>query len=54
MYSLPDDRISLTIGGTNLTKQRYLVSGASNLAAGVIYGTYNRPAEWYARLAFKY
>lgn len=54
IYNLPDDRISLTVGGTNLTNQRYLVSGASNLAAGVIYGTYNRPAEWYARLAFKY
>ncbi|ODU19589.1 MAG: TonB-dependent receptor [Sphingomonas sp. SCN 67-18] len=54
MYKFPDDRISLTIGGTNLTDERYLVSGANNLAAGVIYGMYNRPAEWYARLGFNF
>lgn len=54
MYTFPNDKFTLTVGGTNLTNKRYLVSGANNLAAGVIYGTYNRPAEWYARLGFEF
>jgi len=52
-YREPDKRWSLTVGGTNLTNDRYVVSG--NLqAAGLIFGTYNRPAEWYARLGVEF
>jgi outer membrane receptor protein involved in Fe transport len=41
------------VGGTNLTNDRYIVSG--NLqAAGLIFGTYNRPTEWYARLGVEF
>ena len=37
-----------------LTNQRYLITGQSNLAAGIVSGTFNRPAEWYARLGVKF
>lgn len=40
----------LSIGGTNLLNERYLVTGESQLAGGAVYGTYSRPVEWYARL----
>lgn len=44
----------LTLGGTNLTDERYLVTGQAQIGGGVIYGTYSRPAEWYARLGFEF
>jgi outer membrane receptor protein involved in Fe transport len=53
-YQEPDGRWSLTVGGTNLADKRYLTSGGSNVAAGMIFGTYNRPREWYARLGFDF
>jgi outer membrane receptor protein involved in Fe transport len=53
-YEEPDGKWSLTVGGTNLTNDRFLTSGGSNLAAGIIFGTYNRPREWYARFGLKF
>lgn len=53
-YEEPGDNWTLTVGGTNLTDKRYFTSGGANLAAGGIFGTYNRPREWYARLGFKF
>ncbi|UVO50666.1 TonB-dependent receptor [Sphingomonas sp. SUN019] len=53
-YTPPDEHWNLTIGGTNLTDERYLVTGQAQIAGGQIYGTYSRPAEWYARLGFKF
>ncbi len=53
-YNEPGGHWSLTLGGTNLTDKRYLTSGAANLAAGAIYGAYNRPREWYLRLGFDF
>jgi iron complex outermembrane receptor protein len=44
----------LTVGGTNLTNERYLTTGQAQYAGGQIYGTYSRPAEWYARLGVKF
>lgn len=44
----------LTVGGTNLTNKRYLITGQAQIAGGEIYGTYNRPTEWYARLGVKF
>lgn len=44
----------LTVGGTNLTNERYLTTGQAQYAGGQIYGTYSRPAEWYARLGIKF
>lgn len=40
----------VTVGGTNLTDERYLVTGQAQFAGGQAYGTYSRPREWYARL----
>jgi iron complex outermembrane receptor protein len=45
---------NVTVGGTNITDERYLVTGQAQIAGGVIYGTYSRPAEWYARLGFEF
>jgi iron complex outermembrane receptor protein len=53
-YEEPNGRWSMTVGGTNLTNERYLTSGGSNIAAGLMFGTYNRPREWYARLGVKF
>jgi len=44
----------ITVGGTNLTSKRYIITGQAQIAGGEIYGTYNRPAEWYARLGLKF
>ncbi len=49
-YREPDGRWYVTVGGTNLTDERYLTTGQAQIAGGQIYGTYSRPAEWYARL----
>jgi iron complex outermembrane recepter protein len=54
IYAAPENKYSLTIGGTNLTNERYLSSGSSIPASGVIAGAYSRPFEWYARLGFKF
>jgi outer membrane receptor protein involved in Fe transport len=53
-YNEPGDHWSLTLGGTNLTDDRFVTSGGANVAAGGVFGTYNRPREWYARLGFKF
>jgi len=53
-YKAPGGHWELTVGGTNLTNVRYIVTGQAQIAGGQIYGTYNRPAEWYARLGFKF
>jgi iron complex outermembrane recepter protein len=53
-YRDPGDHYTLTVGGTNLTNERYVTSGSAIPAFGAIVGSYNRPAEWYARLGFKF
>lgn len=53
-YRAPEKKWSLTVGGTNLTNERYLVTGQAQIAGGQIYGTYSRPAEWYARVGFEF
>ena len=52
-YEAPSGKWTLTAGGTNLTNDRYYVTGNVQ-AAGVIFGTYNRPVEWYARLGVEF
>ncbi|MPT49203.1 MAG: TonB-dependent receptor [Sphingobium sp.] len=54
MYQEPSGHWTLTLGGTNLTDDRYVTSGGPNVAAGAIFGTYSRPREWYARFGFKF
>jgi iron complex outermembrane recepter protein len=53
-YSDPAEHYTVTIGGTNLTNNRYISSGTAIPAFGAIIGSYSRPSEWYARLAFKF
>jgi iron complex outermembrane recepter protein len=53
-YHEPDDRWNLTAGVTNLTDQRFLVSAGPNEAAGVLFGSFNRPREWFARFGFNF
>ena len=44
----------VTVGGTNLTNQRYVVSGQNQGGVGVIDAVYNDPSEWFATFRFKY
>lgn len=49
-YRSADNVWELVLGGTNLTDDRYLITGQAQIAGGQIYGTYNRPREWYLTL----
>jgi iron complex outermembrane receptor protein len=53
-YQAPDDRWYATAGVVNALNERYLVTGSANLASGQIYGTYNRPIEWFVTLGTKF
>ena len=53
-YKAPDDRYNITVGGLNLTNERYLITGQAQIAGGQIYGTFSRPVEWYVRLGFEF
>ena len=53
-YRAPGERWSLSVGGTNLTDNRYLTTGQNQVAGGETYGTYNRPREWYATARVKF
>ncbi len=45
---------SVTLGGTNLSNERYVVNGVAQKAGGLVYGSPNRPREWYARLGIEF
>jgi iron complex outermembrane recepter protein len=47
-YTSPGGKYEFAVGGTNLSDERYLVTGSINEAAGEHVGTYSRPREWYA------
>jgi iron complex outermembrane receptor protein len=53
ILSSADDRLTLTVGGTNLTNNRYLTTGNNNFAAGVATGYFRAPHEWFATLGLK-
>ena len=53
-YREPKDRWEVSIGGTNLTNQRYVVSGQNQGGVAVIDAVYSDPAEWYATFRFHY
>ncbi|MBC2778956.1 TonB-dependent receptor [Parasphingopyxis marina] len=50
----PSEQWSITVGGTNLFDERYIITGQAQIAGGQIYGTYSRPAEWFARVGFEF
>jgi iron complex outermembrane recepter protein len=53
-YREPDGVWDVTLGVTNLLDDRFLVSAGANDAAGVYFGSYNRPREWFARLGLSF
>ncbi len=46
-YVAPDDTWDISVGGRNVTDERYIVTGQHQPAAGFTYGTWSRPVEWY-------
>ena len=53
-YESPSGNWDLTAGATNITNTRYIVTGQAQIAGGQIYGTWSRPAEWYAKVGVKF
>jgi len=53
-YAAPNDRYRITVGGTNLLNERFITNGLSQLAGGLIYGSYSRPTEWYLKIGFNF
>jgi iron complex outermembrane receptor protein len=53
-YFSPEERYQLTLGGTNLTDERYIVVGSVNGAEGETVGTFSRPREWYLTLRINF
>ena len=49
-YQSASEKWEVALGVTNLTDERYLVSGFRQPGAGVIDGNYSRPREWYLTL----
>ena len=47
-YFSPGGLYEFVFGGTNLTNDRYVTTGAVNYAAGEIQSTWNPPREWFA------
>jgi iron complex outermembrane recepter protein len=52
-YISPSGKVTLTLGGTNLTDKRFITTGQPQFAGGVVFGTYNAPREWYITLGIK-
>jgi len=46
----PENKYEVTLGGSNLTDERYLTVGSLNSAEGETVGTYNPPLQWYLSL----
>lgn len=53
-YRAPGGNWDVTVGGTNITNERFINNGQAQIAGGQIYGTWSRPAEWYAKLAVSF
>lgn len=54
VYNSTDDHWRTTLGVTNLTDERYIVSGFESGDLGFTNASYNRPREWYLSLAYNY
>jgi iron complex outermembrane receptor protein len=52
-YVSADDLYDVSVGGTNLTNDRYVTAGSPNYGAGEVGGYYNPPRMWYVSLRFK-
>lgn len=51
-YLSPDEHWELTVGGTNLTDEAYIISGETSSEYSRAF--VSRPREWYARLRFQF
>jgi iron complex outermembrane receptor protein len=49
-YRAPDDKWEFAVGGTNLSDERYIVSGQNQGGVAVIDAVYSRPREWFATI----
>jgi iron complex outermembrane recepter protein len=47
-YAAADDKWALTFGGTNISDERYIVSGQNQGGVATIDASFSRPREWYA------
>jgi iron complex outermembrane receptor protein len=47
-YAAPDDKWALSFGGTNISDERYIVSGQNQGGVATVDAVYSRPREWYA------
>jgi iron complex outermembrane receptor protein len=52
-YQMPDSQWQISLGGTNLTDETYIVSGVNNDGIGYAQATVSRPREWYLRLNYR-
>lgn len=50
----PNRDWKVTLGGSNITNEAYLVGGYNNPGVGIIYGTYARPAEFNLGVSYKF
>jgi len=53
-YSHPGEHWEMSLGGRNLSDERYLISGFDQPGVGFTEGTYARPREWYLTLRLMY
>jgi iron complex outermembrane recepter protein len=49
-YAAPEDKWEFVVGGTNLSDDRYIVSGQWQGGVSVVDASYNRPREWFATI----
>lgn len=50
----PDDNWQVTLGGTNLTDEIYIVSGVANAGIGYAQAVVSRPQEWFLGVKYSY
>ena len=53
-YTLPGDRLTIAVFGSNLTNSLYIVSGNVSSGFGLAEAAYGRPREWGASAGFKF
>jgi len=51
-FATPDEKWLVSLGGTNLTDEIYLLSGVGDVDTSL--GTASRPKEWYLRLKYNF
>lgn len=49
-YREPEERWHVTLGGTNITDERYPTTGQAQIAGGQFTSTWSRPEEYYLRI----